>query len=183
MDCIIRFYDARQAELFGKKHDLIDELILSRSDPLIHVEFQFSERYVLVNGEVIDLSKCPTVKKFGISHSSTMQDGANGCRFKDIDYSIHPERWVSLTLPSTDEEEDRAWLRAKELDGKPYDLFGAIYDNPNEWCCTEDVEELIVAAKPDWVRLLDPEREDLFYPTNLYFEMIRLLGGRPANKD
>ena len=93
MDCRLRRWDARAAKKDGKKMTLIDIIILLRSK-LTHSEFQFSNRY------------------YGISFSFTSADGANGARFKAIDYNKHPNRWVTDVIPMTDEQEDLAFQEA-----------------------------------------------------------------------
>lgn len=92
MNCRLRHWNARAAEKDGKKLTLTDRIIMLRS-ALTHSEFQFSERYG------------------GVSFSSTLADGANGCRFKMIGYS-HPKRWKENVIPLTDEQEDRIWAKA-----------------------------------------------------------------------
>jgi hypothetical protein len=158
--CKIRSYNARQAELFGKEMDLIDRLVLVKSDPLTHTEFQFSERY-----------GC-------ISFSSTLQDGSKGCRFKDISYS-HPEYWNTQWEEYTNDEEDRAYARAKALEGKEYDLMGAITFSPNgnvlknstdKYWCTEAVQECRQAAGKQLL-LIHPYR---YIPRTLFFELFYL---------
>jgi hypothetical protein len=170
MNCILRSYNARQAYQYGKDITPVQRIIMARSDPLVHTEFEFSER------------------QDGISFSSTMQDDVSGCRFKQISYS-HPLRWTSIVLPMTDEQEDRAWERAIELEGKKYDLiglagFGSEWDivkpHPDKYWCSEAVAELIKAAYeydiPRWptkpVDLFIPHR---FHPNGLFFEMYRRL--------
>jgi hypothetical protein len=158
MNCRLRFYNAVRAEKFGKKLDAVDTLILRRSRPHVHCEFEFSERYG------------------NISFSATLQDGSHGCRFKPIDYNEHPERWDTLWLPMTDEQEDRAYARARELDGKEYDLIGLlsfatalnlIKPDPDKYFCSEVDGELIVAAYG-----LTDFRCDEYCPTPLFFEMF-----------
>jgi hypothetical protein len=84
-----RFYDASQAEKDGKKMTMIDRAIMLRSD-LTHSEIQFDEN------------------RGGVSFSSTMADGADGCRFMYIQYS-HPKRWRTLELMVSDSEEIALW--------------------------------------------------------------------------
>ena len=92
MICYVHSYKAREAEKDGKPLMLADRIILLRSE-LTHSEFQFSPRY-----------EC-------LSFSFTLADGANGARFKHIEYS-HPNRWETIALPFTDEEEDLCFLMA-----------------------------------------------------------------------
>jgi hypothetical protein len=136
MDCILRSYNAREAVRHGKALTAVDRMILMRSDPLTHSEFQFSDRFN------------------GLSFSSTMQDGDDGCRFKAISYS-HPERWTTLIIPMDDDQEDRAMHRAQDINGKKYDLLGLgsfsselsiIKPDPNKYWCSEACAELIKAA-------------------------------------
>lgn len=157
-DCIAWSYDARRAEVAGKKITAVQHVILNRSDPLVHTEFQFSER-------------CGR-----ISYSSTIQGGDKGCRFKPIKYS-HLERWIKLILPMTDEQENRAMIKARELEGKEYDLiglasFGTKWDifkpDPDKYWCNEVVGELVKAAYE-----YGPEFVPHFYhPVSFFFEMF-----------
>jgi hypothetical protein len=162
MSCKIRTYNARQARLFGVKMTPTDNIVCLVSDPQTHCEFQFSERYK------------------NISFSSTLTNGDKGCRFKDIGYS-HPEYWDTLILPMTDEEEDRAYARALELDGKLYDLIGVaglasehniIKQDPNKYWCSEAVAELIIAGKPRSLNFVP----SFYTPRALFFEVFHLAG-------
>ncbi len=156
MDCKIRFYDALQECPESKKLTLEEKLILTKSNPLIHCEFQFSDRFL------------------GISFSSTLRDGTKGCRFKQIDYTVHPERWCTMIVSMTDEQENQAYDRAQEIDGCQYDLIGLasfafdfIKQDPNKYWCSEACAELIKAAfgyDDNFV----PYR---FTPVGLFFEM------------
>lgn len=158
MSCKLRFYNAIRADKFGKKLTIIDRAILLRSNPHTHCEFQFSGRYD------------------SVSFSATMLDGSNCCRFKDIKYS-HPERWDTLDLKLTAQQEDAARLKAFELEDKKYDLVGLlsfaselnlIKPDPNKYWCSEADAELIKAAlccQNDFV-------PDKFTPTGLFFEMF-----------
>lgn len=157
MNCVLRSYNARRAEASGKNLTLVDKIILMRSDPLVHAEYEFSRRHE------------------GISWSATMQDGANCCRFKKILYS-HPERWTNLVLAMTDEQEDRAYERAVELEGMPYDLIGLgsfatdhpiIKPHPDKYWCSEACAELIVAGYE-----LDDLVPSAYHPVGLFFEMF-----------
>ncbi len=142
---------------FGYKMTPTDIVTLHRSDPLVHTEFQFSERYDR------------------ISQSSTMSGDDDGCRFKQIGYS-HPEWWTNLILPMSDEQEDRAFLRGQELDGKKYDLiglasFGTKWDlikpHPDKLWCSEDNGELIKASY-QWGDEFVPH---FYHPVGLFFEI------------
>ena len=157
MDCSLMFRDARRAKLYGKPMTLAEEGILVVSDPLVHVEFRFSGRYHL------------------ISQSATMQGNFNGCRFMPINYS-HPERWVEIILPMSNYQEDCAFAKGQELDGKGYDKFGVfslvsnmniIKPNPELYWCSEDVLELCKAGY-GWADL----QCDKFNPLQAYFEVL-----------
>jgi hypothetical protein len=159
-NCILWSYDARQAAKYGKPLTPEEWIILRVSDPLIHDEFQFSERY----------NK--------ISFSSTLRDGAKGCRFKLIDYTIHPERWLPLILPMTDDEEDRAYIEAERIEGRPYDFIGlgSLSDLPitlppakNGYWCSESLGTVIKAAY-QWGYSFRP---DHYHPVSLYFATVR----------
>ena len=156
-NCILRFKNVRRAVNFGYEMTTMDRIILTRSDPLVHVEFQFSQRHN------------------NISHSATMAGDDNGCRFKDINYS-HPEWWTNLLLPMTDFQEDRAWMRANELDGNEYDLiglasFGTRWDiikpHPDKLWCSEDCAELVKAAYQYGEDFIP----HFYHPIGLFFEM------------
>lgn len=158
MDCTLYFYNAIAAKKSGKPLTAIQMLILARSNPLVHTEFQFSKRYD------------------EISFSATMQDGDSGCRKKYIDFEEHPERWPRLILPMTDEQEDRGWKRSCEINGMPYDFIGVgslasdfhiIKPDPNKFWCSEADAEVVKAAY-EYGTDFQP---DLFNPINLYFEM------------
>jgi hypothetical protein len=79
-------------KLTGYKITWTDRLILMRSK-LTHLEIQFLDR--------------PNSPSF----SSTMADGANGCRFKYISYS-NPEQWDTEILEVSDWEEAEMWSDA-----------------------------------------------------------------------
>ena len=157
-DCVLQCLNARRAVNFGKKLTAVDHIILRRSDPLVHTEFQFSGRG---NYE---------------SFSATMQEG---CRFKRIAYS-HPQRWTSLILPMTDEQEYRAWDKAIEIEGSPYDLVGLgsfgtswniIKPDPDKYWCSESDGELIKAAY-QYGKDFIPH---FYHPVGLFFEMYHRL--------
>ena len=162
-DCILRCYNARQAVEGGKKLTPVDRTILLVSDPLIHTEFEFSED-----------------RHQGISHSATMRGDFNCSRDLPIDYTIHPERWTSLVLPMTDQQEDRAWLKSRELLGAPYDLLGIcgfasgydiIKEDPDKYWCSENNAEIIKAG----YQYGDDFICHSFHPVGLFFEMFRRL--------
>jgi hypothetical protein len=145
MNVIQKSYNAKRAELFGKKLTGTDRLILMRSSIWTHTEFQFSERYN------------------NISFSFTMADNAKCGRFKQIEYSHQAERWDDVIIPMTDEQEDKAYAEAQRLKGVPYDLVGLLsHATPlklimphkkNMWC-TEGVNHLLVAGRPDYLAWL-----------------------------
>jgi hypothetical protein len=159
-DCTLWSYDARNAEKHGKKMTDIQKIIMVVSDPFAHTEFQFS------------------LRKNCVSHSATMQGESDGSRFESINYNIHPERWLGLTLPMTDEQEDRGYERALAIDGWPYDTIGVISlatewniikPNPDAVWCSEDVAEIIKAA----YEYGDDFVPDTFDPRGLFIEMFR----------
>lgn len=154
----LRCYNAVRAEKFGKKLTPVDQLILRRSYPHTHTEIQFGPDYD------------------NISFSATIRDGANGCRFKKIDYTLHPERWDTLEIPVTPNEETKGFKAAVDLEGKQYDLIGLLSfateldivkpDSKKFWC-SEACAEVLQAAKA-W----DDFRPDSFTPTGLFFEVL-----------
>ena len=156
-DIKLKWYNARRAEVFGKELTLVNPMVLTKSDPHTHVEFQFSDRY------------------HSDSFSATIEDGIDGCRFLHIDYS-HPERWDTLIVPLSDEEENEAFYRAEELNGHKYDLIGAITfspdkdtqkGDPNKFWCSETCAELLKAAGKSLIY-----RPDRYMPTGLFFEVF-----------
>ena len=108
-------FNCVRAMKFGYKPTKIDRLIMLRSD-CTHYELQFTERY----GR--------------ISFSSTLADGAKGCRFKLIEYS-HPEYWDEVFIPVTAEQEREMWDRACDMANMhgPKDCWPALhcYYGPN----------------------------------------------------
>jgi hypothetical protein len=142
------------------KPTAVDKVIMLRSNPLVHTEWQFSPRYN------------------NVSFSATRADGSNCCRFSPITYST-PKRWVSQYLGLSDESEDKAYRKAKELEGMPYDLLGLlgfisdcnlIKENPNAYWCNETVGELLKASL-DLVWLKPAQ----YTPTTFYFVVNELL--------
>ncbi len=99
MNCKLKFYDPKAAKADGKPYTFTDRLIMLRSG-LVHVEWRFSGRYDY------------------ISFSATLRDGAKCCRFKYISYSKHINRWKSIIIPCTDDEENRAWNEACRMADK-----------------------------------------------------------------
>ena len=102
-NCYLQSYNARIAKAEGKKLSFIEKLILLRSDPHTHSEIQFSERYD------------------HISFSATLRDGCKCCRFRQIYYHKHPNRWKTDVIPFNVEQEDMAWREACRLAGLPVD--------------------------------------------------------------
>ena len=156
-NCKIRFKNVRRAVNSGYKLTATDHITLVKSDPLVHVEWQFSARH--------------NHKSF----SATMAGDDNGCRFADIGYS-HPLWWTTLILPMTDVQEDRAWAKAHELDGKDYDLIGLasfstkwdiIKPDPDKYWCSEAVAELIKVG----YGYGDEFVPHFYHPVGLFFEM------------
>lgn len=137
----IRSYNYLRAEIFGKKPTQVNRLISIRSKPQVHTEWQFSSRYN------------------NISFSATMQDDCKCARFKNIQYSHERERWDTVVVPMTDEEEDMAYLQAEILEGMPYDLFGLLCHltkwriwKPSKkkiWC-SKAVGRVVCMARPDF---------------------------------
>ncbi len=102
-NCTIQSYNSTKAWIFGKKPTGVQKWIAKRSSPQVHSEYQFSERYNKV------------------SFSATRQDNCKCCRFKFIEYSHLLERWDSVKVPMTDEEEDIAYLEACIMADLPID--------------------------------------------------------------
>ena len=144
--CKIRSYNYVRAEIFGKKPTWVNRIISIRSSPQTHTEFQFSARYD------------------NISFSATREDGSNCARFRKIWYSHEAERWDTVDVPMTDEEEDMAYMMAQTLKGTPYDLIGQLSHlfkariwKPSKkkiWC-TKAVAKLVYAGRPDFFRFLN----------------------------
>jgi len=144
--CKIRSWNAVRAELFDIKLTPVQKIILLRSRPHVHNEFQFSSRYN------------------NISFSATRADGSNCARYAHIQYSHAAERWDTVEFLLTDEEEDRAKVRADELEGTPYDLIGQLChatklklwkpSSKKIWC-TKATAELMYAAKPKFRTFID----------------------------
>lgn len=131
-DCIIRAYNGRRAEMFGDKMTLVQRAIFLKSFWL-HTEWQFSERYN------------------NVSFSAAIGEGA---RFKDITYK-HGYRWDDVIIPLDDAGEDRAMVKARDLDGREYDFRGLgsfgtklniIKPDPVNVWCAETTTMLAVAA-------------------------------------
>ena len=143
-DCYIKSYNLVRAAIFGKKPTFVQWLISQRSTPHVHDEFQFSARYD------------------NVSFSATMMDKAKCVRPKQITYS-HPERWDTVIISMTDEEEDLAWAEAKRLEGMPYDLKGQLC-HISKWkiwrpsakkiWCSKTVARLVYAPKPKFKALI-----------------------------
>ncbi len=116
MNCKIRSYNYVRAKIFGKKPTILGEIISWRSKPHKHNEFQFSKRHAEV------------------SFSATTMGGYNCARFEDIGYSHEAERWDTVIVPMTDEQEDKAYAEAVI---QP-ELFEPEQDDKDcEWCGVE----------------------------------------------
>ena len=168
MNCKIRSYNAVRAEIFGKKLTFVQRIILLRSQPHTHTEYQFSERYG------------------GVSVSATLEDGARCVRGKKIAYSHLRERWDTVIVPMTDEQEDMAWAEANRLLGMPYDLIGQLCHTTkfNIWkpskkkiWCSKTVGRLVYAGRPEFkeflqvFKLTEELRPDqLHMMARMYFE-------------
>ena len=159
----IRSYNARRAEIYGKELSTVDKMILMRSDPHTHTEFEFSELYR------------------NVSASATMRAPYKCARRLKIDYTVHPERWDTICVPMTIEEEKRAWdLFTLGLEGMPYDLIGLLSTiskaniiKPSDkavWC-TETATLLLVAGIPVVKTWLD----DLELPMELVPSQLDML--------
>jgi len=172
-NCEIKSYNMVRAKIFGKKPTPMQWLIARRSSPQIHSEFRFSKRYDRV------------------SFSATMQDDCKCARFKQIKYSHERERWDTVVMPLTDEQEDAAYWQAKKDEGTPYDLVGQLCHisdmkiwKPNKkkiWCSTQ-VGKLFYAASVgfgSFLLELDPHLIFEIMPNELdmlaryYFEQNR----------
>ncbi len=151
----VHSFNARRAVQFGYKLSMNDRFILMRSWMHTHTEGQFSRRY----------NK--------ISFSSTLKDDSKGCRFKDIKYS-HSERWDTVYVALSYEEEDRLYSKYLGLEGMGYDLkavaFGfittkkIIKPNPlKRWCTRAVIEPLseIITDTPCDLEFLTPSWGDM----------------------
>ena len=168
MDCKIRSFNAVRAEIFGVKPTFSQRIILLRSQPHVHTEFQFSERYD------------------NISFSATMMEGSNCARFKYIKYTHEKEQWDTVIVPMTDEQEDWAYRMALALAGVPYDLMGQLahitkfkiwQPSKKKIWCTKAVGRLVYVARPDFkvflnkfnlINELRPDQMD--FMARYYFE-------------
>ena len=143
--CKIRSHNFVRAKIFGKKQSMISKIISLRSSPHDHNEFQFSEEHN------------------NVSFSATLADGANCARFKHIKYSHEAERWDTVKVWLTEEEEAKAWREALLLNGTPYDVVGQLchITNFRLWkptkgkiWCTKAVGRLAYAPKPQFKEFL-----------------------------
>ena len=134
-----RSFNAYRAEFCGYELDPVDRLIMTVSKLHTHTELQFSERYK------------------GLSFSATMKDGSKCARFKDIHYS-HPERWDTILIPATEEQEHYMYQEAKRIEGWPYDLTGLlsfatpmpiIKPHPDKVWCTE-ADAMVLNKGCEW---------------------------------
>jgi len=96
----IRSRNATMIQLYGNKLKLYEWLISQRSN-LLHMELQFSDRYV------------------NISVSATKADGCDCVRFKMIGYT-HAYRWSTIYIPVTAEQEARIFEKACHMAGLIY---------------------------------------------------------------
>lgn len=159
----LRSFNAIRAKQFGYKLTFTDWLILRRSPLHTHTEFEFSN---------------------GISFSATMADGAKCARYKWIDYTKHPERWDTVEIPVTEEQEQEMRYEADCLEGIPYDLKGLLsHGTPLEiirphgvkvWC-TEAVLMVVKSVFKDLPIIPDqshPTSGD--YICRYFFENLKL---------
>lgn len=155
--CKIRSFNAYRAEKFGYIPTAIDKLIMWRSKLHTHTEFEYSAKYN------------------NISFSATMADKARCCRFKQIDYTEHPERWDTIEVYLTDEEEDLVYKEAKRIEFAAYDLIGLLsfLDEDISWIkpsdtgfwCTEAVATILYMVA--WIKNLINVPADKLHPTKL----------------
>ncbi len=133
----VHSYNALRAEVFGKDLNWVDRMILMRSSPHTHTEVEFSN---------------------GKSFSATMRKPYECARFLDIDYNL--QRWDTVKIPCTIDEEQVMYAKAVELEDTPYDLIGLLstiskHDiiRPSDkavWC-TEAVMKVIRTKEDiDW---------------------------------
>lgn len=134
----LRSFNAVRAERFGYKVTWTDRAILMRSKLHTHTELQFSAAYE------------------NISYSATMMDGSKCTRFKHIHYS-HPERWDTVEIAVSAEQEKIIHDQAAARSGQEYDLFGLLsFSTPLEiirphkkkWWCTEICVYLLMQVFP-----------------------------------
>lgn len=159
-DC---FWKSFNPDAEGYKKTLVDWFINLRSK-FTHTELEFSKRYD------------------GVSTSATLQDGCNGDRFKMIDYTKHPERWESITIPCTDEQEDLIFAEACRMEGMKYDKIGVVLCNilslriirsRKKWVwCTESCVRKVLAGHP----LLTKKHPDEFNPDSGHFLIEKYFG-------
>lgn len=87
----------------------------------------------------------------GLSASASYIDG--GVRFKDVDYSKHPDHWDFMTLPDELEDCARDWFE-RNL-GAPYDLMGNVRfvvpllpDSETGFFCSEAMAAALKLREP-----------------------------------
>lgn len=87
----------------------------------------------------------------GLSASASYIDG--GVRFKEIDYSKHPDHWDFMTLPDELEDCARDWFARNA--GAPYDLLGNLRfvlpwlaDSERGWFCSEAMAAALRLKEP-----------------------------------
>lgn len=120
-------------------------------------------------------SHCELVFDNGISASSSFRD--KGVRFKDIDYTIHPERWVVIDLAYLGiDTQEKAFDWFEERQNCKYDVLGLagfllrfIPGQKNKYFCSEAIAEAL-GFKEAW----------RFCPNSLY--VIMLQGAAHASK-
>lgn len=141
----IQSYNFVRAEFFGKKPSKVDRIIGLRSRPHIHTEAQFSDLF--------DKVSC----------SATKAEGSNCVRFKDIGYSHAAERWDTVDVPMSPEHENRAYAKAQELEGMPYDLIGQLchitplkiwLPSKKKIWCSKAVAQIIYAGRQDFEKFM-----------------------------
>jgi hypothetical protein len=162
---ILHCWNARQALKDGKDLTVSDRAIMVVSDPLVHTEFDFSDRIISTGYS---------------SFSATMRNDADCCRFENIDFRKYPKRWAGLVLPMTAEQELKGYEYAKSIEGKPYDFKGLlslttewdiIKPNPNAYWCSE-ADGGVIKACYGWGEDFIPHE---YHPTGLFFEVYHRL--------
>ena len=133
-----RAYDPRMAARNGKPSSATDKMIQIVSD-LTHLELQFSGRY------------------WDISFSATTRDGAFGARFKANKYLHLTQRWKSLAIEVTEQQENTIFYNACLLTYLQYDIIGVnslitkldiIKPDPNKTWCNRVVSQALKTGLP-----------------------------------
>ena len=92
----------------GYKRSFTDWSINLRSEHT-HTELQYTDRYG------------------GISSSATMRNGADHFRLRDINYTEHPERWHTIHIPVTADQEQKIFeMSCHMADQNPNSVYDAI---------------------------------------------------------